>query len=290
MHLLNLGHMYESAARFVQAVNGEYADDATALRPAYVTAINTIRPSNLPGRLDGIRVSYEDGGWAEHCRVNDVFGHIVGPATQSDGPTREGWDREINAALNLISEIHPDLRRLVDLLVTDVVVFNSGVDGGGSANKMPGVVLMSPGPTWTTLNYAQCLVHEGLHSGLFVLDVVNRMFTLPPLELEKDEYRALSAVKIGQKRPLHAAFHAAAVALPLMLMEDHQGVDDLVSKYTESLREACEDMQTKREFFTPYGQLLLDEMTAWAARPPLDFEHLAYSISDPKYAGYTPAA
>ncbi|MFG2720797.1 aKG-HExxH-type peptide beta-hydroxylase [Streptomyces sp. NPDC048416] len=290
MHMLNIGHLVETLARFTYAINGEHVETYAELRPAYIKAVNTLRPAYLPAALDRITIGYEDSEWVDHCKQNDIFPHIVGPASPSDGPTREEWDREVLAALGLIEEIHPGLRQLVDQLVTDIVVLNSGADGGGSANQMPGVVMMSPGSTWQTLDCAMCIVHEALHTGLFVLDSVYPMFVLPPSELEKDEHRALSAVKIGERRPLHAALHAAAVAVPLMFMEYSQGERVLVDQYTASLRDACEDMQTKRDLFTPYGRLLLDEMTVWVQDEPLNFFQIGEGITSEEFSGYRPAA
>ncbi len=114
------------------------------------------------------------------------------------------------------------------------------------------------------------------------------MFTKSSRELEADEYRALSAVKIGQMRPLDKAFHAAAVAIPLMYMQHLRGKSTLVDLYSESLRDACTSLLKQREYFTPYGQMLLDEMSAWAQN--LDFAELSRSISDMDYAAYQPAA
>ena len=108
---------------------------------------------------------------------------------------------------------------------------------------------MSPGADWATLDYAMCLVHEGMHLNLFVADKVNGMFGLTSSALEADEYRALSAVKIGQRRPLDKAFHAAVVTVPLMFMQDQQGVTTLVDLYSESLRDACEDLKRQRPHF-----------------------------------------
>ncbi|MEV6668847.1 HEXXH motif-containing putative peptide modification protein [Streptomyces sp. NPDC051162] len=288
MHMLNTGHLLESLARFVHAINGEHVDSPEGLRPACIKAINTLRPAQLQAEPKGIKIGYEDSRWVQHCKDRQIFPHIVGPASVSDGPTRELWDRETMEALDLIEKIDPGLRQMVDLLVTDIVVLNSGADGGGSANQMPGVVMMSPGSTWITLDYAKCIVHEGLHTGLFVLDSVYPMFRLSPTELEKDEYRALSAVKIGEKRPLHAALHAAAVAVPLMYMEHSQGEHVLVDAYSESLRDACDDMQTKREVFTEYGRLILDEMTRWAKADPIDFDQVGQGITSPEFSGYHP--
>ncbi|MFI1104992.1 aKG-HExxH-type peptide beta-hydroxylase [Streptomyces melanogenes] len=288
MHMLNTGHLVETMGRFVHAINGKHVDAFEELRPAYITAINTLRPADLPAEPEGIKVGYEDSPWVENCKARDIFPHIVGPASPSDGPTREKWDQQITEALDLIEKIHPGLRQMVDLLVTDIIALNSGANGGGSANQMPGVVMMSPAPTWLALDYAMCIVHEGLHTGLFILDSVHPMFTLPPSELEKDKHRALSAVKIGEKRPLHAALHAAAVAVPLMAMEHSQGEHVLVDQYTASLRDACDDMQAKRELFTEYGQLILDEMTDWAKTDPIDFDRVSRGISSPEFAGYRP--
>ncbi|MGW5446406.1 aKG-HExxH-type peptide beta-hydroxylase [Streptomyces asiaticus] len=285
MHFLNLGHLCETIARLAHAQTGRYPKGASDLGPAYRRAISGLRP--LLAEEEGISLSYEDSPWARHCGAEGIFEHIFAPASRSDDATREHWDAMVRQAVLYIHELSPDLGRMVDLLVTDVVIVNSRSDGGGSINTVPGLIVMSPGE-WDVSEYAECLVHEGLHTGLFVLDMVYGMFTLPPAELERDQYRALSAVKIGRKRPLHAAFHAAAVAVPLMYMQHLRGVDTLVTKYTASLRDACEDIKRLRECFTPYGQLLLDEMSAWAGGEPLNFEHVTRSISSPEYAGYGP--
>ncbi|MFD7017170.1 aKG-HExxH-type peptide beta-hydroxylase [Streptomyces sp. NPDC059928] len=288
MHMLNNGHLVETLARFTHAINGAHVAALEELRPAYRKAINTLRPGHLQAEAEGIKIGYEDSDWVRHCKEREIFPHIVGPASVSDGPTREEWDRQTTEALDLIEKIHPGLRRMVDLLVTDIIVLNSGADGGGSANQMPGVVMMSPGSNWLTLDYAMCIVHEGLHTGLFVLDTVYPMFTRPPSELAEPENRALSAVKIGEKRPLHAALHAAAVAVPLMYMEHSQGERALVDQYTQSLRDACDDMQTKRELFTEYGRLILDEMTEWAKTDPIDFDQVGHGITSSEFSGYRP--
>jgi HEXXH motif-containing protein len=240
----------------------------------------------MPVEGEGISTAYEDGAWAKFCTENGIFEHIFKGAGPTDGPTREGWDSKVAAALEHIHEISPDLRRIVDLLATDLVILNSGADGGGSASQIPGLVVMSPGENWEVPQYAECLVHEAMHLNLFVADKVYGTFTLPSRDLDKDQYRALSAVKIGQRRPLDKAFHAAVVTVPLMYLQDRRGVKTLVDLYTESLRAACEDLKKQRQVFTAYGKLLLDELCDFAER--IDFAYVADTISSPEYAGYQP--
>lgn len=287
MHFLNRGHLAETVARFAHAVTGEHVADAQGLQAAYRQAITKLRPY-APAEA-GVALGYEDSQWAEHCRAEGIFEHIFAGSSATDGPTREAFDLKVHAAFEHIRGLDPDLHAMVELLVTDVVVLNSGVDGGGSANTLPGVVVMSPSASWGVPEYAECLVHEGLHTGLFVMDMVYGMFRLSSRAMEAPEVRALSAVKIGQMRPLDKAFHAAAVAVPLMLMQHRRGVSTLVDLYTKSLRDACESLGAQREHFTEYGLMLLDEMAKWAQTDPLDFEQLGRSISAPEFAGYRPS-
>lgn len=281
---MNIGHTFETTARLVRAVSGSYPD-ADGLRTAYRATASKLRPMPVEGY--GISISYEDGEWAKHCIRQGIFEHIFQGAGPSDEATRASWNRQVTKALDHIRHISPDLYRMVELLVTDVVVLNSGADGGGSASQIPGLVVTSPGENWEVPNLAECLVHEGMHLNLFVADMVYGTFTLPSRELEKDEYRALSAVKIGQKRPLDKAFHAAVVTVPLMYMQHRRGVTTLVDLYTESLRDACDDLRKQRPIFTDYGRMLLDELCCFAET--VDFEHVAETISSPEYAGYSPA-
>ncbi|MBV9023640.1 MAG: HEXXH motif domain-containing protein [Streptomycetaceae bacterium] len=287
MHMLNSGHLVTSVARLIRARGGK-VPDLDNLPEAYRAMATGLRPMGLGVQSEGINIAYEDSPWAKHCRENGIFEHIFVGASETDGPTREAWDENVHEALQCIADIHPGLRYMVDLLVTDLIILNSGADGGGSASQMPGVIVMSPGEKWGTLDYAMCLVHESLHLSLFVLDKVYGTFTLPSVELEKDQYRALSAVKIGQMRPLDKAFHAAAVTVPLMYMEHRCGKTALVDLYTKSLADACESLEGRREFFTPYGEMLLDELAAFGKN--IDFDLIERSITDSELAVYELAA
>ncbi|WP_223187922.1 aKG-HExxH-type peptide beta-hydroxylase [Streptomyces sp. CBMA29] len=287
---MNLGHTYENTARMVTALNNK-VPSAEELLVEYRKAINTLRP--LPAHYSDDKnnnhaaIRFEDSDWADYCLKHGIFAHIFDGATPSDQATRNRWRANVTAALSHIQEVSPGLYRMVRLLVTDIVVLNSGADGGGSASRMLGVVVMSPGPEWEVPQYAECLTHEAMHLNLFVADMVYGTFTLPSVELEADEHRALSAVKIGQLRPLDKAFHAAAVTVPLMYLQHQRGTTTLIDLYTESLRDACADLATHRSVFTEYGAMLLDELCGFAAN--IDFTHVAETITDPAYAGYRPA-
>ncbi|MBA0053949.1 HEXXH motif domain-containing protein [Streptomyces sp. AJS327] len=302
MHFLNNGHLVASVGRLIRARGGN-VPTLEELPAAYRSTISGLRPVGLGVRGEGINITYEDGEWAEYCRSQGIFQHILEGSSTSNSTTRRAWVANVDAALQLIQDIHPGLRYMVDLLVTDLVVLDSGADGGGSASQMPGVVIMSPRKErettdpatgeqvsqtpWEILDYAMCLVHESLHLALFILDMVYGTFTKTSAELEDERHRALSAVKIGQMRPLDKAFHAAIVAVPLMFMERVCGKRDLVDLYTQSLGDACESLENRREFFTPYGAMLLDELARFGKT--VDFRLVEQSITDEEMARYAPS-
>ncbi|OPC77718.1 hypothetical protein B4N89_36090 [Embleya scabrispora] len=286
MRFLNVGHNAETVARFAHAVNGRHVADAAELGPAYRRALAGLRPYAPPG--SGVDISHEDGKWADHCRSSGILEDVFAAPRATDGPTRKMYEAHVHEAFAHVRSLDPNLHRIIELLVTDIVLLDSGV-GGGSVNTLPGVIVMSPGEAWDVPRYAECLVHEAMHTALFVTDTVYGLFSLTSRELEDERYHALSAVKVGEMRPLDRAFHAAGVALPLMYLQHLRGVTPLDS-YTESFREVCRSLGRVREHFSDYGRLLLDEMTRWADAEPLDFDHLAHAISSMEYANYRPVA
>ncbi|WP_255784563.1 aKG-HExxH-type peptide beta-hydroxylase [Mycobacteroides abscessus] len=279
MHFLNLGHAYETTSRLATALIGEHPT-ADIIDRSYRQAITTIRRLAPPDH--GRTITFEDGEWGRYLIDNNVFEAIFVGIDASDGVQRGRWQADVEHAFAYVAALNPDLGRLIDLLVTDVVVLNSERTGGGSASHIPGLVCISPGPHWQMVDFAESLVHEAIHLNLFIEDMVYGMYTLPTSDLADDQYRVLSAVKVGELRPLDKAFHSAVVAVPLMYMQDRRGESTLVDQFAVSLRECTDGLIGKRQFFTEYGQMLVDELRKFAVS--LDFEYVENSISSDQYA------
>lgn len=281
MHFLNLGHAFESTSRLANALIG-VSPTVETIDHAYREAIARIRPFAPDPR--GFTTTFEDGDWGEHLIENNVFEDIFVGITASEPAQRDIWCAHVQRAFGYIGEMNPDLGKLVELLVTDVVVLSSERTGGGSASHIPGLVCMSPGPKWQMIDFAESLVHEAIHLNLFVEDMVYGMYTLPTKELAAQQHRVLSAVKVGELRPLDKAFHSAVVAVPLMYMQHLRGESSLVDLFAISLRECAEGLISKRQLFTDYGQMLVDELHEFSHT--LDFDYVERSISEERYAFY----
>ena len=285
MHFLNLGHAVESLGRLIGAMTGEYPSSDN-IATTYRRTISQIRP--IPAPAEGLSITFEDGPWGQYLIENNVFQDIFVGIEPSDTSMRAAWTSLVTEAISYIADLSPQLGRLVDLLVTDVVVLDSERNGGGSASHIPGLVCMSPGPSWTMYDWAESLVHEATHLNLFVEDMVYGLYTLPASTLAHDEYRVVSAVKIGELRPLDKAFHSAVVAVPLMWMQEQRGETALVDLFTASLLACTDGLVDKRRLFTDYGQMLVNELRSFAEST--DFDYVERSISGSEYAYYKPAA
>ncbi|MBF6139019.1 aKG-HExxH-type peptide beta-hydroxylase [Nocardia farcinica] len=285
MHFLNIGHAYENTARYTRAVLGEIPDPAR-LPVSYREAVSRHRPIDAPP--EGSAIHYEDSQWGKYLRESDVFDGIFNGLRPSTPEERDIWPGCVAEAGEYVRDLNADLGRLVDLLVTDVILLPSDSTGGGSAAHLPGLVALSPGPHWTVYDFAESLVHEATHLNLFVGEMVHGLYTKPAKHLDAQEFRVLSAVKFGQLRPLDRAFHSAVVAVPLMWMQHQRGETELVDMFTGSLRECCQGLNAKRDLFTSYGQMLVHQLAEFAFS--LDWDYVAESISDERFSRYAVAS
>ncbi|TQF06737.1 HEXXH motif domain-containing protein [Kitasatospora acidiphila] len=286
MRFLNIHHAEETITRLVTAVTGTTPNPAE-LSAAYRRVISLRRAIAATGT--GITVSFEDSPWGDFLIENRIFENIFEGLADTPEGTRDKWQRDVSVALLHTRDMAPDLGRLVDLLVTDLVLFSSKNKGGGSGSHVPGLVSMSPGDEWRAHDFAESLVHETIHLNVFLADMVYRLYTLPAAALEAPECRVVSAVKFGQLRPLDKAFHSAVVAPPLMYMQQQRGETELVDKFRASLLECTDGLLDRIEYFTPYGTLLVRELRAFAET--VDFELVERSISSKEFAHYAiPAA
>jgi HEXXH motif-containing protein len=282
MHFMNFGHTFENAARLIHAHTNTYPQ-AGKVNQAFRETIGNMRP--MPIEREGVTVSFEDGHVGTYLLTNGIFEFLRG-ARESDHATRQDWEVMITDALNHIAELSPGLSQMLQLLITDIVVVNSESNGGGSASTIPGLVCISPGPSWTAHDWAESLMHETMHLNLFLADMVYGLYELNTATLAEDRYRVVSAVKIGQLRPLDKAFHAAVVTVPLMWMQRQRGETALVDLYTGSLDDASKGLLRMCQYFTPYGQMLVEELADFARTQ--DYGYVDRSISDMSYALYKP--
>lgn len=193
-----------------------------------------------------------------------VFDEVFQDTYALDAGEKDTVYSLVEAALHLLSDIDEKLATLVSLVVTDVVVIPSSTrTGGGSASHMPGVVAVSPKSSWTATEMAETLVHEATHLNIFLSEMLHKLYSKPLAQLERPEHRALSAVRIGEMRPLDKAFHSALVAVPLLYMQHITGAESLATLFSDSLRDSCDGVVAQRDCFTGYGWAMVQDLARY---------------------------
>lgn len=271
MRVLSVPHCEENRRRLAQAVLGQV--DPVDVDAGYRTAVTTLR--RFPVASGGITVAFGDSEIAAFAYRQGIFPELVDdeqPAPQDEEHLR----RLYSDAVELLAETSPELLRLFELITTEVVFAPSTRIGGGSGSHLPGLIGVSADPAWKALDLAECLVHEATHLNTFLCDMLHGMYTEPASALERDECRVLSAVKVGERRPLDKGLHSALVAVPLMYLEYLLGRSTIERKFGESLLDCSREVGERLRFFTPYGAAVVRDLAEFVET--LDYSGVGNSL------------
>lgn len=269
MRVLSTDHCRENCGRLA-AATGVEAPGSTASQ--YRRAVARLR--RFPTPDDGIRVSFAGSEIAAFCVAQGVYPELAdaSPPDQDEAALVQLYED----ARNLVQGASPELMELIDLITTDVVFVQSTRVGGGSGSHLPGLIGVSPGSAWDGLELAKCLVHEATHLSTFLCDMLFGLYVEPASALEREECRVLSAVRVGEKRPLDKALHSALVAVPTMYLEQLVGESAIRDEFLLSLRDCTAGLKERTEYFTPYGQAVVDDLANFVET--LDYEGVADSL------------
>lgn len=260
MIFLSLSHANENIEKLSKTVLKEQFDASRPIKEMYAKAVSTIRGMECSA---DILVQFHDTQIAKEAIRHGVFSESADVDKKTSLQSKEYRDHCLSLyeeALALINEKSTALYNLVQAVTTDVVFVYSPRIGGGTGSHLPGVICISIGDDWTAMDVANTLIHEATHLNVFICDMVNKIFSKPASELDKDEYRVLSAVRVGDMRPLDKAIHSAFVTVPLLYFESLIGKDDMMHEFTNSLDDCVNGVVDKIDTFTPYGKQLVEEL------------------------------
>ncbi|MGI9280550.1 MAG: aKG-HExxH-type peptide beta-hydroxylase [Endozoicomonas sp.] len=257
---LSVSHSRENIENLAKAVLQDEYDSNEQLKFSYSKSIEKIR--GIECNHD-IKVQFHSSPIAREAIRQGVFSEA---ADLDDKITIQSESYQMhclnlyNEAIKLIEKNSIQLLQLIELVTTDVVFVHSPRIGGGTGSHLPGVICISIGDDWTEVDVANTLVHEATHLNVFLCDMVNKVFTSPASELDKEEYRVLSAVRVGDMRPLDKAVHSAFVTVPLLYFEKLLGSCEMMKEFSVSLNDCVNGVVEKEFLFTQYGQQLVNQL------------------------------
>ncbi len=191
------------------------APTATTLRPRLVQALNELQRSCIPCDPDAVVVTFENQALLEVMRRE---GLVETAALDDDRRYRPDEQARIadriRDAFEYIRAVDPILHDLVASMVPTIAcIRREGTSG--SLSSLIGVIWLNPSDDWTVVDYAECIVHEFIHTSIFVEDLVHGVFAKPHFSVSPDAL-VMSAI-LKYPRGFNISFHSAYVAAGLTI-------------------------------------------------------------------------
>lgn len=201
---------------------------AAELESAYRLFINKHYSRDLSNHAPGIRIVTEPN---ECAQLTQIFSDS--PKTALDDLNQESAiefrasaDEQatkrkiIEAGINLLRVVSDGHGRLLDLIVTDIVILPSKTAYGGSTSDGLGIIWANPSLNWRSIDAAEFLVHELTHQCMFIDEICSRHYDYT--SLLKPENWAQSAI-LKKLRPADKVLHSIVVAAEILSFRDLVG-------------------------------------------------------------------
>lgn len=181
--------------------------------------------------------------------------HVV-PSDQ-----RARIEAELTAGYELARATVPQVAGLLDEAMAVVLLATVPDRVGGSAAARVGITWQNAVPGRSAIDYAENLVHELIHQLVLIVDLVDPLFVAEAPRLAEPDARVTSAI-LGWQRGYDLAFHSAEVALGIAEFHLALGDTERAANTLNQLLVCVNELDQKREFMTPFGQLVLDDLIA----------------------------
>lgn len=182
----------------------------------------------------------EDEGWG--TRIAQKFtardGHPEGDASRVPGTKHAAVQTGIDDGLKLVEEYHVGYAETVGQLIAVIVVGSNSAVLSGSDSSQLATIFLSPRDNWGQLDYAEAILHEGVHQAQFLDQMIEPWFERPHWDLNREELMVISPIR-RVRRPLPLTLEAACVAAVLLdllwWVGDHGRATEMAVATAESL-------------------------------------------------------
>jgi hypothetical protein len=122
----------------------------------------------------------------------------------------------VREAEGLLEAYSASAAAVLRLLIGSILFARFDADDvlGSSHGALLGTIWINPQDGWEGADYAEMILHEGVHQSLFLDEMVNTLFVRPPREME-DESSLVLSPSLGRPRAYDLAFHSSVVVTAL---------------------------------------------------------------------------
>lgn len=166
--------------------------------------------------------------------------------------------------LALLRERFPDTMSACASFMRTIAIANCASSKGGSSSDAIGLMWLSPEPHWSVTEFAESILHECVHSALFLTHMVHGVFSRSVREMDTPTEYVCSAIRRTRRR-YDLSFHSAAVGYVLSCFEERLGNTTAATRYLGPLFRCILELGEKRHNLTPFGRYLLAELSELTA-------------------------
>lgn len=199
----------------VAAITGIAATGET-LKPRLVAALNELQRTSLPCAPDAVLITFDSEPVFEALAREAVLAAGEPPAGQRfPEAERPRMAAAIRDAFEYIRAVDRPLHDLIVSTVSAIAcIRREGTSG--SVSSLIGLIWLNPTEEWTVVDYAENIVHEFIHTSIFLEDLVHGVFTkshnyTPPESL-------VTSAILKYPRGFNIAFHSFYVAAGLTIV------------------------------------------------------------------------
>lgn len=278
MYFFNLPHTIANMARLVRTTTGE-TPSRDNLRPLYIQALLKAQGNALSQEARPAINFYE----RRVCRpdLTEPFAKRFGAVGPLPEEERARVLERLGQAFERLEHVDRRLVDVIQLLLTDLVFVKGELSGAISARYLVGVISVLPSPEWDAARYAETVLHEALHNNIYLGELLYPMWR-EPKRLSEPESLVLSAIRVGEQRPLNGAFHSACVAMGVAYLRYLFGDDEGVNSLLRQLADCVEGLASKKHLLTDYANAVVAQLKEFVERP--DFQEVGRRLSDPGLA------
>jgi hypothetical protein len=203
------------------AISG-VAPTAATLKPRFLGALNFLQRACVPCDPDAVIISFENPELLEVMAREAV---VEAASLTDDLRFAPHQQTRIAAAIrdafHYIRAVDPELHDLI-VSVTGTIACVRRAGSSGSLSSLIGLVWLNPTDEWTIVDYAENIVHEFVHTSIFIEDLVWGVFTKPHFYTPPDSLVTSAILKYP--RGFNISFHSVyvAVGLEIFLRAAHQ--------------------------------------------------------------------
>jgi HEXXH motif-containing protein len=175
---------------------------------------------------------------------------------------------QLARAIAFVREFQKDYGCLVERLLCTIVIGGGVKSVSASLSRQIGTAFINPKRGWSTLDYAEQVLHEAIHEAQYIDQMIQGWYAKSFEDLLASDDLVRSPIR-RIPRPVPLVLQAATVAVPIMQLRWWAGAEEAAASMCSNLIEALTGVKRYESLLSERGQRVLADLGREVARSPV---------------------